>query len=66
MELGGEASACGSTDPVGVSFVEEKPRAELIFELNDFEKGSPVTIHGVERFHHEKNLSGGVELGGGG
>ena len=36
LELGGEASTCGSTDPVGMSLVEEKPRAELIFELDNF------------------------------
>ena len=36
VELGGEACASGSTDSVGVSFVEEEPRAELIFELDDF------------------------------
>jgi hypothetical protein len=40
-----------------VSFVEKKPSPGLIFELDDFEKGSPVAIHGVERFHHEQNLS---------
>ncbi len=57
VELGGEASACGSTDPVGVSFVEEKPSPGLIFKLNDFEKGRPVAIHRVEGFHDEKNFS---------
>jgi hypothetical protein len=57
VELGGKASACGSTDPVGVSLIEKKPSAELIFELDDFTKGSPVAIHGVEGFRDEKNFS---------
>jgi hypothetical protein len=57
VELGGKASASRPTDPVGVSFVEKKPSAELVFELDDFKKGSPVAIHGVEGFYDEKNLS---------
>ncbi len=66
VELGGKASASWPTDPVGVGLIEEKPSPCLIFELDDFEKGSPVAIHGVEGFHDEKNLSCWVELIGGG
>jgi hypothetical protein len=68
-QLSNEATALRSKDTEGVSFIDQEPGSEALFELDELGQGSKVPIHAEDRLGHDeeagpgKLFSGPGELG---